>query len=237
MQHEFTDRSSWLVKRRQLLEREKAFTRAKDELAEARRALPWVRVETQYSFDTIHGARSLSQLFGQHSQLLVYHFMFGPNAEAGCRNCSFWADHLNACRAHLPQRDVALVVASRGPLSKLEAFKQRNGWNFDWVSSGNSEFNFDYNVSFAPEVRASGNASYNYTTLSAGSQTEMPGISTFCKDDDGVIYHTYSTYGRGIELANSTYQLLDMLPKGRDEAELPQPMAWVRFKDEYAQRG
>lgn len=235
MQHEINDRSTWLIKRRQLLEKEKAFTRAKDDLAEARRELPWVRVDKEYQFDTATGVRTLGQLFGARSQLLVYHFMFGPNAEVGCRSCSFWADHLNACLAHLPQRDVSLVVISRGPLAKLQDFKRRNGWNFEWVSSGNTDFNFDYQVSILPEVRAAGTGTYNYTALSAGKQTELPGISTFYKDPSGSIYHTYSTYGRGIELANATYQLLDLTPKGRDESELPQPMAWVKFKDEYSQ--
>jgi predicted dithiol-disulfide oxidoreductase (DUF899 family) len=233
MQHESTDRTTWLVRRRQLLEREKAFTRAKDELAEARRALPWVRIDKPYSFDTNDGAQTLAQLFGSRSQLLVYHFMFGPNAEAGCRSCSFWADHLDACLAHLQQRDVSLVVVSRGPLAKLQAFKQKNGWDFAWVSSGNTDFNFDFGVSVAPEVRAAGKASYNYTTLSVGTQTELPGLSAFYKDREGHVFHTYSTYGRGIELANATYQLLDLLPRGRDEGELPQPMAWVKFKHEY----
>lgn len=236
MQHELTDRTSWLAQRRLLLEREKAFTRAKDELAEARRALPWVRIDKAYSFDTKDGTKTLAQLFGTRAQLLVYHFMFGPHAEAGCRSCSFWADHLNACLSHLSERDVSLVVVSRGPLPKLDAFKQKNGWNFEWVSSGNTDFNFDFHVSFEPETRASGNATYNYATLSPGTQTELPGISSFCKDAAGVVHHTYSTYGRGIELANATYQLLDLLPKGRDEATLPRPMAWVRYKHEYTTR-
>lgn len=236
MQHQSTDRASWLEKRRQLLEREKAFTRAKDELAEARRALPWVRVDKHYAFDTLQGTCTLAELFGEHSQLLVYHFMFGPNAEAGCRSCSFWADHLEACRPHLPQRDVSLVVVSRGPLHKLSAFKQKNGWNFDWVSSGNTDFNFDFQVSVTSEERASGRATYNYKPLPLGVQTELPGISTFYKDERGTVFHAYSTYGRGIELANATYQLLDLTPSGRQESELPQPMAWVKFKHEYPAR-
>lgn len=233
MQHVFIDRSSWLSQRRELLEKEKTFSRLKDELAEARRALPWVLIDKQYTFDTPTGSQTLAELFGAHSQLLVYHFMFGPNAETGCKNCSFWADHLNACLAHLPQRDVSLVVVSRGPLSKLQAFKRRMGWDLQWVSSGNTDFNSDLQVSFEPEERASGLATYNYTPLSAGTQTEFPGISTFYKDAEGTVYHTYSTYGRGIEMANATYQLLDMVPKGRDEKNLPTPMSWVRYKDEY----
>ncbi len=180
----------------------------------------------------MRGQESLGELFAGRSQLLVYHFMFGPSAEVGCKSCSFWADHFDGALSHLAQRDVSFVAISRGPLAKLMAFRQRLGWRFPWLSSAATDFNYDFSVSFRDEERASGTLSYNYGPLT-GRSADLPGLSAFYRDPSGAIFHTYSTYGRGIELANATYQLLDLAPKGRDEDRLPQSMAWVRFHDEY----
>lgn len=229
--HQVTNRTLWLSQRTKLLDQEKALTRAHDELAAARRALPWVRVEKQYVFDGPNGKESLADLFGAHSQLIVYHLMFGPTAEAACKNCSFWADNWSAALQHLHARDVTLLAISRGPLAKLEAFKRRMGWTFKWLSSAENEFNYDFGVAFTEEDREHGNASYNYAPLPKGYGSDMPGFSVFYKDPDGSVFHTYSTFGRGIEVANTTYQLLDLVPKGRDEAG--RGMAWVLYHDEY----
>ena len=230
--HEITDRPSWLSRRLQLLEREKAFMRAKDELARERRALPWVRLDKEYVFQGPDGPCSLADAFGAHSQLLVYHLMFAPGWEAACKSCSFWADHFDACVPHLSQRDASFVAISRAPLGKLQAYAKRLGWKFEWLSSGEADFNYDFGVSFRDEDRAAGRAIYNYAPADS-DESDSPGFSAFYKDSDGAIFHTYSTYGRGIELANATYQLLDLLPKGRDEESLRAPMAWVRRHDEY----
>jgi predicted dithiol-disulfide oxidoreductase (DUF899 family) len=233
-QHEVTNRIAWLTQRKALLDKEKALMRAHDELAAARRALPWVRVEKSYVFDGPNGKQSLSELFGPHSQLIVYHFMFAPTSEAGCKNCAFWADNWSATIQHLQARDVTLLAVSRAPLAKLEAFKRRLGWTFNWVSSGDSDFNYDFQVSFRDEQREAGQAIYNYATLAADFRAaDLPGFSVFYKDPDGAVFHTYSTFARGIEVANATYQLLDLVPKGRDEAGLPHTMTWVHFHDEY----
>ena len=232
--HPIVTRNEWLQQRKQLLEKEKAFTLAKDELAEARRALPWLRIEKDYVFDGPRGQESLADLFDGRSQLIVYHFMFGPNAEVGCKSCSFWADNFNGIVTHLAQRDVTLLAVSRGPLAKLEAFKRRLGWSFKWVSSGQSDFNFDLGVSFRDAERAAGTATYNYAKLSSGP-ADLHGISVFVKDDTGAVSHTYSTYGRGLDLLNGAYQYLDLVPKGRDEAGLPSTNAWLKLHDEYPQ--
>lgn len=234
-QHEVTSRAAWLERRRALLDKEKALTLASDELAAARRALPWVRVDEHYVFDAPRGELSLAELFGPRSQLIVYHFMFPPEAEVGCKSCSFWADNWSAALRHLEARDVTLLAVSRAPLAKLEAFKRRLGWTFDWVSSGRSDFNYDFAVSFHDAEREAGRAVYNYAPLPARRPADMPGFSVFYKDPTGAVFHTYSTFGRGIEVANTTYQLLDLVPKGRDETGLPAPMAWVRYHDEYPQ--
>jgi predicted dithiol-disulfide oxidoreductase (DUF899 family) len=223
-------RETWLDARKRLLVREKAFSRERDALAAARRALPWVESE-DYAFEHSTGAVRLSDLFGSKSQLAVYHFMFGPEAKAGCPICSFWADNFERSRPHLAARDVALAVVSRAQPALLDAFKARMGWTFPWVSSGKSTFNADFSVSFTPEAVAAKSASYNY-----GSQTwvgpDMPGLSVFAKGDGGKLYHTYSTYGRGLEDINATYRLLDIVPKGRDEAGRA-GMAWVKHHDRY----
>ncbi len=241
--HQVVSPEQWLAHRRQLLEKEKALTHAREELAAARRALPWERVEKAYAFDSAAGQVSLADLFAGRSQLIVYHFMFGPVSEVGCKSCSFWADNFDNAAQHLAQRDVTLIAVSRAPLARLQAFKQRLGWSFNWVSSGQNEFNFDFNVSFRERDQPSGTLLYNYTPVpkspvpgnSKGGEWQNPGISVFCKNEAGAIFHTYSTYSRGLDTLNGTYQFLDLVPKGRDEASLPNPQAWVRLHDEYPQ--
>lgn len=226
------DRAAWLAARRALLEQEKIHTRAGDELALARRQLPWLPVDKPYAFDTPAGRRSLSELFGPQSQLVVYHFMFGPDSDSPCRSCSFWADHFGAAVPHLAARDVALVAASRAPLTRLDAFARRQGWSHPWVSCADASFNVDFDVSFRPQDVESGRASYNYSPASGAG--ERHGVSVFAKDDSGLVYHTYSSYARGAECMNSTYPILDLTPKGRNEGELPFSMGWVRYRDEYS---
>jgi len=227
-------RKAWLEARKALLKAEKEFTRQRDELSRRRRELPWERVEKDYVFEGTDGRKSLADLFEGHSQLIVYHFMFGPDWEIGCKSCSFWADHFDAIRPHLGARDTALAVISNGPLDRLRAQAKRLGWRFRWLSSLGSDFNFDYGVSFRPEDLEKGGASYNYTPHS-GSMTELPGISVFFKDTDGTVFHTYSCYARGLDMLNGTYQYLDLTPKGRDEDDLEFTMAWVRLHDAYGE--
>jgi len=222
----------WLEARVELLRREKELTRLRDELAAARRALPWERVTKDYVFQGPDGDVSLSGLFAGRRQLLVYHFMFGPDWEKGCKSCSFWADGFNLVPAHLAQRDVSFVAVSRAPLETLQAFARRMGWTFPWVSSGQTDFNFDYGVSFEAREVDEQRPAYNYGT-SRPHGTEMPGFSCFACDDAGAVHHTYSTYGRGLDPMNPAYQLLDLTPLGRDEESLPFPMSWVRLRDEY----
>jgi len=223
------DSKDWLAARRALLDREKAFQRARDELAAARRALPWERVESRYLFDGPRGEESLADLFRGRSQLVVYHFMFGPDWTDGCKSCSFWADNFERNVIHLAHRDVTMVAVSRAPREKLAAFARRLGWTFDWYSSGRSTFNQDLGVSFAAGAEG---ATYNYAPKT-GSMTELPGLSVFYRDPDGAVFHTYSTYGRGLDTLNAAYQILDLVPKGRDEGGLPSPMSWLRLRDRY----
>lgn len=225
-------REVWLAERLALLAREKELTRAQDELARQRRQLPWVRVDKRYVFDTPDGPRTLSELFDGRRQLLVQHFMLAPDWEEGCKSCSFMADHHDGMRAHLAQRDVTLLVVSRAPLARIEAFRRRMGWQFRWVSSHGSDFNHDFGVSFTPEQRAQGVVPYNYQ-LQAFPQDEAPGISVFVRDDAGTVFHTYSRYGRGVEAMMGTYALLDLVPRGRDEDALSYGMEWVRHHDRY----
>lgn len=226
----------WIEARRQFLAKEKAFTRLRDQLSQQRRDLPWERVDREYVFDGPNGQESLSELFAGKSQLIVYHFMFGPDWEAGCPSCSHFADNFNGMIVHLNQRDVAFVVMSRAPSSKLEAYKKRMGWSFKWVSSSANDFNRDYHVSYTPEEVAKGEAHYNYTMQKLWD-TEMPGASVFYKDPSGEVFHTYSTYGRGLDMLMLTYHYLDLVPKGRDEAgQTPHPQAWVRRHDEYVKK-
>jgi predicted dithiol-disulfide oxidoreductase (DUF899 family) len=222
----------WLAARRQLLEKEKDLTRRQDELARERQALPWVRVEKQYEFDGATGKLSLSDLFAGRSQLVVYHFMLGPGWKEGCPSCSLLADHIDGSSVHLGARDVTLTVISRAPYAEIAPFQQRMGWGFPWVSSHGSDFNRDFHVSFSKEEVAAGTFDYNYGE-SGFPNEEAPGISVFAKDPSGAIFHTYSTYARGGEALIAAYALLDMVPKGRDEAGLPWPMAWVRHHDKY----
>lgn len=226
------DRDAWLEARRQLLEKEKAYTRQGDEIAKLRRSLPRLRVENDYMFDGPNGQVSLNDLFGDHKQLIVQHFMFGPDWDAGCPSCSFWADGYDPLVVHLNQRGTSLAVVSRGPIERIEAYRKRMGWNFTWVSSLNNSFNFDFAVSATDADVERGKMTYNYVEVDS-NMTELPGASCFERDSDGTIYHTYSTYGRGLEAFNAAYSLLDLTPAGRSEDGLPFPMAWVRRKDEY----
>ena len=227
------NRDEWLVARTNLLEREKEQTKQKQEITKARQALPWVKVEKNYAFETPTGPLSLSDLFGHHSQLIVYHFMFGPDWENPCKSCSFWADSYNGLTPHLNARDVAFVVVSSAPLDRLVPFKKRMGWDFDWVSSNGTGFNFDYDVGFGSDRPKDMHNSYNFGTMENPPMDEMHGISVFAKGDDGAVYHTYSTYGRGLETTNAAYAYIDLTPKGRDEPGQGNPMSWLRYHDAY----
>ncbi len=232
-QPRIVSRDEWLAARKALLAREKAHTREGDALSVDRRRLPMVKVETSYMFDTPDGRRSLADLFEDRSQLIVYHFMMGPGWVEGCPSCSFLMDHLDGVLPHLANRDVTLVAVSRAPLAEIDAFKQRMGWQFPWVSSYGTAFNRDFHVSFTKDEVASGKMHYNYAEQLFPSE-EGPGFSVFVKNAQGGIFHTYSTYGRGGESVLGTYHLLDLVPKGRDEDGLPFPMAWVRHHDRYS---
>ena len=231
--HPVLPRERWMAQRRALLAREMELTRLGDQVARERRALPWVRIETTYVFDTPTGPRTLAELFGPHRQLLVQHFMLGPGWEAGCPSCSYMTDHLGGMLPHLAQRDVAVALVSRAPIDEIERFRRRMGWQLTWVSAHGNDFNHDFHVSFTPQELATGEVFYNYARRPI-PQSETPGISVFCKDEAGAVFHTYSTYGRGVEAMMGTYDLLDLTPKGRDEDDLPYPMAWVRHHDRYA---
>jgi predicted dithiol-disulfide oxidoreductase (DUF899 family) len=214
-----------------LLAREKELNRRRDELAAERRLLPWVPVTKEYQFEGIHGRLAMRDLFDGRSQLIVYHFMFGPDWDEGCPSCSFWADSFGGMPVHLAHRDASLVAVSRAPFAQIDAYRWRMGWSFPWVSSAGSDFNFDYGVSFTPEQRAAG-AEYNYRQF-PDLGDELPGLSVFAMDEASQVFHTYSTYGRGLDPINSGYQLLDLAPKGRDEQDLPWTMAWLRRHDSY----
>lgn len=224
--------AEWLEARKDLLAREKDFSRRRDALSAERRELPWVRVEKEYVFDSPGGKQTLADLFDGRSQLIVYHFMFGPDWEQGCPSCSLLADHFDGAAVHLAQRDVTLVVVSRAPLPQIEAFKQRMGWRFKWVSSYGSDFNHDYHVSFTKEEMANGKVSYNYGVSGFPSE-EAPGTSVFYRDAAGAVFHTYSSYARGLDILIGAYNFLDLVPKGRDEDGLAYTMAWVRHHDRY----
>jgi predicted dithiol-disulfide oxidoreductase (DUF899 family) len=222
-------RAEWLSARKALLAKEKEFTRHRDALNAERRRLPMVKIEKGYVFDTPGGKKSLGELFADKSQLMVYHFMFGPDWEEGCRSCSLVSDHIDGANWHLPQRDVRLLAVSRAPLAKIEKFKKRMGWRFEWVSSLGSDFNFDYGVSFTPDQLEAGVVEYNYRPANS-SESEAPGISVFLKED-GQVFHTYSTYERGLDMLNVAYHYMDLVPKGRDEAGGAGD--WVHRHDEY----
>ena len=230
--HRVVSRETWLAERQALLAREKELTRLRDRIAGERRALPWVRIEKDYVFDAPEGRRTLADLFDGRRQLLVQHFMFGPGWEQGCPSCSFMADHIDGMNVHLAQRDVTLLVVSRAPLAEIERFRRRMGWRFKWVSSHGSDFNHDFGVSFTPDEMARGEVDYNYGRRPFPS-AEAPGISVFHQDAAGSIHHTYSTYGRGVEVMMGTYALLDLVPRGRDEHNPVNAMDWVRHHDRY----
>jgi predicted dithiol-disulfide oxidoreductase (DUF899 family) len=225
--------AEWLAARKLLLQKEKELTRLSDELSRQKRELPWVEVRKNYLFEAPEGTVSIADLFNGRSQLIVYHFMFGPGWEEGCRSCSWAADNFDRNVIHLEQRDVTLVAVSSAPISKIESFRRRMGWSFRWVSSYRSDFNFDFGVSFTGEQMAGGKVNYNYNMQEFGSQ-EAPGLSVFYKDPAGDVFHTYSTYARGLEPLLGGYFLLDLVPKGRDEDQLAFPMSWVRHHDSYS---
>jgi predicted dithiol-disulfide oxidoreductase (DUF899 family) len=227
--HTIVDHDAWLASRVELLEREKAFTRARDDLSAARRDLPWERVEKPYRFEHADGVRTLPELFDGSSQLIVYHFMYPADWDAGCKSCSYWADGFDPIIVHLNARDVTMVAVSIAPLPMIEAYQRRMGWSFRWYSSAGSEFNRDFNVSFTPQEAEQGGY-YNYRVRPTGV-TEREGMSVFYRDDAGDLYHTYSAYERGIDMFNTAYHYLDTVPKGRDEDGRNQ--YWVRRHDEY----
>jgi predicted dithiol-disulfide oxidoreductase (DUF899 family) len=230
--HRVVSRDQWMAERKTLLAREKELTRLRDEIASERRALPWVRVDKNYVFDTPEGPRTLADLFDGRRQLLVQHFMFGPGWQQGCPSCSFMADHNDGMIVHLEHRDVTFVAISRATLPEIERFRRRMGWQFTWVSSNGNDFNYDFRVSFTPEEVAKGKIDYNFGTWPHAYE-EWPGVSAFIKDDAGDVFHTYSTYGRGVEVMMHTYAMLDLMPKGRDEKDVEHKMEWVRHHDRY----
>lgn len=234
--HNVVSRNEWLAARKAHLAREKELTHLRDTINAERRALPWMKIEKTYVFDSPTGPKSLIDLFGDKSQLIVNHFMLAPGWKEGCVGCSFGADHVEGALVHLAQRDVAYVAVSRAPLTEIEAYRRRMGWHFNWVSSFGSDFNYDFHVSFTPEQLAARNAEYNYQTMDPGIE-ELPGYSVFAKNDAGEVFHTYSAFARGAEALLGTYALLDMTPKGRDETLNGNLTDWVKRHDEYAANG
>jgi predicted dithiol-disulfide oxidoreductase (DUF899 family) len=222
----------WLAARRELLKAEKEFTRQRDALTRRRMAMPWQHVEKHYQFDGPNGAVSLADLFDGRSQLIIYHFMFAPDWKEPCKSCSFWADNFNGIPIHLNHRDVTFTAISRAPLARIDAYKTRMGWTFPWVSSHETDFNFDNQASFTAEQVAEGQAYYNYA-VQPNTSSEKVGISVFCKNKAGEVFHTYSCYSRGVDMLNGAYHYLDLLPKGRDEDGLAYPMEWLRRHDQY----
>ena len=232
MRNQVVSHDDWLAARVELLAAEKDYMRQGDELARRRQAMPWERVEKPYSFEGPNGTRSLAQLFDGGSQLMVYHFMLAPDWDEGCKSCSFWADNFDGIPVHLNHRDVTFTAVSRAPLAKIEAYRKRMGWRFPWVSSGGSDFNFDYQVSYTPDQLAGDGVYHNYKTQPM-KVSEQVGISAFYRNARDEVFHTYSCYGRGVEAVNGTYHWLDLAPKGRDEDGLAYPMEWVRRHDQY----
>jgi predicted dithiol-disulfide oxidoreductase (DUF899 family) len=231
-EHRVVSQDEWLAARKELLAKEKDFTHQRDALSAERRKLPWVRVEKNYVFDAPAGKKTLAELFGRKSQLIVYHFMFGPGWEEGCPSCSYLSDHFDGMLVHLAHRDVTLLAVSRAPLPQIEAFKKRMGWRFPWVSSYGNDFNHDYQASFTKDEMAKGKVYYNYAETEFPSE-EAPGASVFYKDATGAVFHTYSSYARGLDILVGAYNFLDLAPKGRDEDSLKFTMAWVRHHDKY----
>jgi predicted dithiol-disulfide oxidoreductase (DUF899 family) len=230
--HAIVSQDEWMKARKDLLAKEKEFTHSRDQLTQKVRDLPWVQVNKEYVFDGSKGKQTLSELFDGKSQLIVYHFMFDPSWDAGCPSCSFWADNFNNIIIHLNQKDVTMIVVSRAPYDKIAAYQKRMGWNFNWISSYDNDFNFDYHVSFTEEELAKKKVFYNYIIQDTGI-SEMPGVSVFYKNPTGHIFHTYSAYARGIDILNGAYNYLDLVPKGRDETNHENPQSWVRPHDKY----
>lgn len=226
-------RQEWLAKRLTLLGEEKTLTRQRDKISVARRDLPWVLLDTPYMFEGEDGRLSLADLFNAKSQLVIYHFMYGADWKAGCPSCSFWIDNIDGVQAHLAARDTTLALVSSASLATLTTYKKRMGWSLPWYSSQGSDFNADFGVSFETDQKQAADAVYNYRPVSS-PPSEMPGISVFAKDKNGSVYHTYSTYSRGLDMLNGAYHLLDLTPKGRDEADLKFAMSWLKRTDEYA---
>ncbi len=232
-QHTVVPHEAWIAARKEFLKKEKEFTRQRDEISRLRRELPWEKVEKRYEFSGPSGKLALADLFGRHSQLIVYHFMLGPGWKEGCPSCSYLADHFDGTTIHLANRDVAFAVISHAPIAEIETFKKRMGWKFNWYSSHDSDFNYDYQVSQSHEEEGKPQVYYNYEMM-AFPATERPGLSVFSKDASGHVFHTYSSYARGLDMFIGTYHFLDTVPKGRDEADLKHSMAWVRHHDKYS---
>ncbi|UGX99710.1 DUF899 domain-containing protein [Bradyrhizobium quebecense] len=231
-QHKIVSREEWIAARKALMAGEKELTQAREALSRQRRELPWVKVDKDYVFDGPDGKVTLGDLFKGRPQLVVQHVMFAPEWDAACKSCSFWVDGFERMVPHLAARDTTMIAVSRAPLAKLEAFKQRMGWTFDWVSSGTNDFNYDYGVSFTQGQIDAGDAKYNYGTTPLYGP-ELPGISVFFRDEKGSVFHTYSTFARGLDMMNAAYHYLDLTPLGRHEEGLPYPMDWVRLRDQY----
>ncbi len=231
--HAVVSKEEWVEKRKELLAQEKEYTRLRDKLTKQRQDLPWVKLDKDYEFQGPRGKEKLVDLFGGKSQLIVYHFMFQPDWTEGCKSCSLIADHYMPAIVHLQQRDTNMVTISKASIDRLEAFRKRMGWDFKWLSSLDSDFNSDFNVTFSGDLKEQKEVYYNFKMTEAFPSTEGPGMSVFYKDEDGTIFHTYSVYGRGLEQFLVVYNLLDLVPKGRDEAGLVYGMEWVRHHDKY----
>ena len=231
-QHKIVSREEWIAARKALMAGEKELTRAREALSRQRRELPWVKVDKTYLFDGPNGKVTLGDLFKGRPQLVVQHIMFAPEWDAACKSCSFWADGFERMVPHLAARDTTMVAVSRAPVTKLDAFKQRMGWTFDWVASGDGDFNYDYGVTFTRDQIDKGEAKYNFGATPPYGE-ELPGISVFYRDESGSVFHTYSTFARGLDMMNAAYHYLDLTPLGRHEEGLPYPMDWVRLRDQY----
>ncbi len=232
--HKVVSCEEWIKSCQAHLKKEKEFTRLRDQLSEQRRELPWTKIHKDYSFDSVAGRKSLGDLFAGKSQLLIYHFMFGPDWAAGCPSCSFWADNFNNIIVHLNARDINLAVISNAPLDKLQQYRERMGWTFEWVSSFETDFNVDFGVTFTEEEMNGEQNFYNFNT-SGFPASEAPGVSALYKDEQGEIFRTYACYARGLDILNGAYHFMDIAPKGRDEGKLSAPMMWIRRRDEYDQ--
>jgi predicted dithiol-disulfide oxidoreductase (DUF899 family) len=231
MSNKIVTRDEWLKARQKLLKKEKEFTRKRDALSKRRQELPWIKIKKEYTFQGPNGSESLIELFDGQSQLVIYHFMFGPDWEVGCKSCSFWADNFQNLSEHLAHRDVNFLLVSRTSIDKIEQFKKRMGWTTKWISSLDSDFNYDFNVTFDKKELENQKAFYNYRFGTFPAE-EAPGASVFIKVDED-IFHTYSTFGRGLDMLNTAYHILDIVPKGRDENNLPYTMDWLRYRDSY----